>query len=278
MRNERRYGFSLMEVLLAIGVLAIGMLFVAGTFPVGIFLTSSATEQTIAPIVADEAFAKIRIYSLSESNSVTQLKIHGGIKLAELRFGKATETKPFQRNFVIDFNDIVNKGETNERKFSLSEQLYPSIPPHQESYYQWSALMRRVQDTPDANYAGKIPVQITVFVSHKANGALKYPNPDGTTNDLSWPEPFNLAVSYAVAKKREITIDDTTIQNYINADSTIMEDSTGNIYRVLDRNDNVIMLDRDWMGDNSSTIWVIPPAVGGSKSPCVGVFQRIIKF
>jgi len=267
-----------MEVLLAIGVLAIGLLFVAGTFPVGIFLTTSATEQTIAPIVADEAFAKIRIYSLSESNSITQKKIHGGIKLAELRFGKSTETKPFQRNFVLDFNDIVNKGEPNDRKFSLSEQLYPSIPPHQESYYYWSAIMRRVQYVTDANFADKIPVQVTIFVSHKANGALKYPNPDTTKPNKAQPEPFNLAVTYNSAKKQEITITDSTRQFFINADSTIVEDSIGEIYRVLDRNDNVVTLDREWRGGSPSSVWVIPPAVGGSKSPCVGVFQRIIKF
>ena len=57
-----RPGFSLTEVLIAIGVLAVGMLFIAGAFPVSIHFTTVATERTIAPIVADEAFAKCRIY------------------------------------------------------------------------------------------------------------------------------------------------------------------------------------------------------------------------
>ena len=58
-------GFSLTEVLIAIGILAVGMLFIAGAFPVSIHFTTVATERTIAPIVADEAFAKIKLYGIS---------------------------------------------------------------------------------------------------------------------------------------------------------------------------------------------------------------------
>ena len=47
---------------MAAGILAIGFAFIAGMFPVGVKLTAIATEQTIAPIVADEATAKIRLY------------------------------------------------------------------------------------------------------------------------------------------------------------------------------------------------------------------------
>jgi Tfp pilus assembly protein PilV len=56
-------GFSLTEVLLAIGTLAVGMLFIAGVFPVGIHFTTIASERTIAAVVTDEAFAKIRLYA-----------------------------------------------------------------------------------------------------------------------------------------------------------------------------------------------------------------------
>jgi len=49
------------EVLIAVGTLAVGMIFIAGLFPAAIFLTTEAAEQTIAAVVADEAFAKIRI-------------------------------------------------------------------------------------------------------------------------------------------------------------------------------------------------------------------------
>jgi len=59
MRTQK--GFSLTEVLLAVCTLAVGMIFVAGVFPLGILLSTVATERTISAVVADEAFAKIKL-------------------------------------------------------------------------------------------------------------------------------------------------------------------------------------------------------------------------
>jgi len=65
MRKGHQYsGFSLTEVLLAVGTLAIGMIFISGTFLTGIHFSTIATERTIAAVVADEAFAKIRLYGV----------------------------------------------------------------------------------------------------------------------------------------------------------------------------------------------------------------------
>ncbi|MCP4452964.1 MAG: prepilin-type N-terminal cleavage/methylation domain-containing protein, partial [Planctomycetes bacterium] len=47
--KRRQSGFSLTEVLLAIATLAIGMLFVGGTFVLGIHFSRLSTEQSIAP-------------------------------------------------------------------------------------------------------------------------------------------------------------------------------------------------------------------------------------
>ena len=54
---------------MAVGLLAVGMLFIAGFFPVGIHLTTVATERTMAPIVADEAFAKIQTTLACDRNN-----------------------------------------------------------------------------------------------------------------------------------------------------------------------------------------------------------------
>ena len=58
MNNElKNSGFSLTEVLLAVGTLAIGMIFISGTFLTGIYFATIATERTIAAVAANEAFA-----------------------------------------------------------------------------------------------------------------------------------------------------------------------------------------------------------------------------
>jgi hypothetical protein len=70
MRGRVRHsGFSLTEVLLAVGTLAIGMIFIGGTFLTGIYFSTLSTERTIAALVADEAFAKIRLYGIDPTNS-----------------------------------------------------------------------------------------------------------------------------------------------------------------------------------------------------------------
>jgi len=66
MSGEHRHrGFSLTEVLLAVGTLAVAMLFIAGTFLVAVHFAMVTTERTTAALAADEAFAKIRLYGVN---------------------------------------------------------------------------------------------------------------------------------------------------------------------------------------------------------------------
>ena len=63
-RTCRHDGFSLTEVLLATGILAMGFVLIAMIFPAGIKLTSLAAEKTLGPAIAEEAIAKMQIYGL----------------------------------------------------------------------------------------------------------------------------------------------------------------------------------------------------------------------
>ncbi|MBN1391830.1 MAG: prepilin-type N-terminal cleavage/methylation domain-containing protein [Sedimentisphaerales bacterium] len=255
----RNSGFSLTEVLLAVGIIAIGMTFVAGVFPVGIYLTTVATERTVAAIVADEAFAKIRLCGVDPN------RLSG-------------------TNALDDFNDVLPAGVN----FDPDEFAYPSDPgiSNSEKQYFWSALCRRVGAAPDRL------VQVTVFISRKVNPNLEYyrPGSDGTINWLlpgviNRPVPVKIGVDSVPGRDNELSIDREDDEKCISDGYTIVDDETGRIYRVLERYaspGSVILLDRNW--DDSSpggppdAVWVVPPPVTRGRYPCIAIYQKVIKF
>ncbi len=246
-KSER--GFSLTEVLLAVGVLAVGMLFIAGVFPVSIHLITISSERTIAATVADEAFTKIKLYGL--------------LPAADANWNVAGQYQhPFENVAVtqppVDY-------------FS-----YPSTPgaPNTKRYW-WSVICRRV---------GPADVQVTVFVSRKA-GAAKFnalnplPPPTFITN-ADRPVAVPVQVS-GIIGSYELTVMGN--KTWINDGYTIVEDTSGQIYRVLERypppNDSVIRLDRPWL-EGSKLVWVVPPpsSPGGGRYPCIAVYQKVVRF
>ena len=243
MNNEqRKRGFSLTEVLLAVGILAVGMIFIAGVFPVAIHFTTVATERTIAAVAADEAFAKVKLYGVELSS----LPITG----------------------CVDFNDVVPAAvEVNESDF-----VYPSTDADiSQKQYCWSALCR---DT------GNRSVQVTVFVCRKTSPNLKYPDPDGT-GTVDWPRPVKVEVDQLGLGDDELRIKKSDEKTFINDGYTIVDDETGQMYRVLERytlQEDTILLDRDWAGGPAGEVWVVPPPVNGGRGPCLTIYQKVIRF
>ncbi len=237
---------------MAAGILAIGFVFIAGMFPVGVKLTALAAEQTIAPIAVDEAIAKIKLYA--DPNFV------GALWQAQLRSGSA----------YIDFSDLML-----QRGFPIDQDefTYPSadIRPELKKYH-WSALCRRI---------GLRDVHVIVFVSRKAGAGARYRYYDQFNafhNDGRWPVPVKMVVGVGDDERRLI-IGTQDQRSYISTGSTIVDDATGRVYRVLKRrldNDNIVFkLDRKLEGyvapPANVSVWVVPPAVGSGRNPCVRV-------
>ncbi len=235
-KRDKNTGFSLTEVLLAIGILGIGLLLVAGVFPVAVHFTNVATERTMAAVIADEAFAHI-----------------------EEDVGCTWET-----------GDTVVQG-----------YLDPSVQYASSDYY-WSALRR--------NLSGSLK-QVTVFVCKKANKRFEYWGWDVNNNKFETPKHPQLVSiefihdenesAYLIAIQDRDPQNDPNERNFINDGYTIVDDSTGGIYRVLERlpqQPAVLRLDRPWRGPLAGNIWVIPPPVGGGTNPCIGIYQRLMRF
>ena len=237
MKNEpKKGGFSLTEILLAVGTLGIGMLFIAGTFLAGIHFSTISAEQTTAAIAADEAFAKIQLYSINLTNLA------------------ADQLKPYEALRSIDPNEFA----------------YPStnIDASHKQYY-WSALCRLL----DSSTATRL-VQVTIFVSRKVGSAASYRGGKG------WPIPMQVVISGNTGSN-SLAITEADNRTWINDGYTIVDNKTGQIYRVLKRDadqPNLVILDRPWQGSPADSVWVVPPPIGGGRNPTIAIYQKVIRF
>lgn len=239
-KKVQHRGFSLTEVLLAVATLAIGMIFISGTFFTGIHFSTLATERTIAAVVADEAFAKIRLYGFNPSDP-------------NLAMDRLT---PFET-----LNPI-----------AADEFLYPSTKIVGEKQYCWSALCRPVE----SGSANRL-FQVTVFVSRKVGSSATYPG--GATR----PVPIQVAVTAVsgAGSQNKLAITTPGDQAFIDGGSTIADNRTGRLYRVVQRDadaPDTIVLDRVWQGAATESVWVVAPPVGGGRYPCIAIYQKLISF
>jgi type II secretory pathway pseudopilin PulG len=284
-RTHGEKGFSLTEVLLAVGTLAVGMLFIAGVFPVSIYFTTVATERTIAATVADEAFAKIMLFAQDPC-----------CPLYSADFQNPAPSPPFPLPppppppppFSVSFEDRANAKRAifmvpmiNPLEFS-----YPStITDISQKKYWWSAICKRKPGSLNE-------VQVTVFVSRKAGVATTYRTPSGATNSVS---PVAVPVDVTgTTGGYELTI--TGNKTLINDGYTIVDDTSGQIYRVLERysddpatpidESQIIRIDTSWRPFIippqvvTGVVWVVPPpsSPGGGRYPCIAVYQKTMRF
>ncbi len=260
-KDRRQVGFSLMETLLAVGTLAIGMMFISGTFLTGVFFSTTSTERTTAAVAADEVLARIRLDGLNLSSG--GLKTDGFALYEPLTGGPTDQT-----------------------------HLYPSTGLEARPQYSWSVLCRRTS-------SGSPLVQCVVFISRQTAGAVYWVRQEGAnwpqlgTAALPQPVRVNIVQDATLAKTPDIVLlqdavagDKIDELSFVNDGAVLVDDATGQIYRVLERfgsPPNQIRLDRPWAGGAISAaaggwVWVIPPATSGGRSPLAAVYEDVLRF
>lgn len=239
-KTQRHYGFSLTEVLLAVGTLAIGMIFIGGTFMTGIHFSTIATERTIAATAADEAFAKIELF---------------GVNLADPNLATDKLT-PFETLNTITANEFA----------------YPSTTGSSEKQYYWSALCRPVY-SGDTNRL----VQVTVLISRKIGSGTVYPGgvsrPTPVQVSVSTVPGVgneNMLLINSPAEQSYINGGYTIVDNRTGMLYRVLRRETDA--------PNTVVLDNVWQGGTADSVWVVPPPVGGGRYPCIAVYQKVIRF
>jgi Tfp pilus assembly protein PilV len=301
--KTKQDGFSVAEVLIAVGILAVAMIFVAGVFPVGLRFAQVSIDRTTAAIAANEAFSKIRLYCERIPDVNGQL------------IG-------FLFDHQRDFNDWFTD-RTNLFFVDVNTYSYPTDNSvnFDNKHYCWSALLRRTDrfltdaNVPDSSH----DMQVTVFVCSRQAPGVRYYQPylrhkafgsdnyGRITDEIGrLPKPVRVEIGQGSSRNNELEIQNTNTGNnkeryLINEGDLIVDDPTGRIYRVTERyaapDDDTILLDRDFIWDDwqkgpitgNRFVWIVPPPAApgtavspnlefSGRNPCVGVYQKVIRF
>lgn len=226
---------------MAVATLAIGMIFIGGTFFTAVHFATLSTERTIATVAADEAFAKVRLF---------------GINLTDPNLA----------------TDRLTPFETLKKLIAPDEFFYPSAKTPLDKQYCWSALCRSV----DSGSSNRL-IQVTVFVSRKISSTATYPG--GTARPS--PVQVNVSAVSGAGNQNKLAITTPADLTLIDGGCTVADNRTGMLYRVVQRDSvalDTIVLDRVWQSGSTGSVWVVPPPVGGGRYPCITVYQKLIRF
>ncbi len=309
MRTQtKQLGFSLTEVLLATGILAMGFMLIALVFPAGMKLTAMAAEKTLAPVIAEEAAALVRLYGLDPAklpagppSSPTYSVLFAPEYLADqsLRY--------FYKKYVDPDFDPINDpfpdptDPANEAFFTAlydeiqkqlaADSMYPSLPadyfernPDQKQRYGWTALCRRDPVFP-------AEADIRVFLYRRIEGLRYYgftydsAAAAFSTSQTDRPMPIPVQIT-AVAGSEQVTVQDgpayplQTNHLFFTEGTRLIADydPSGFSYQVLQRKDNnsdgvfeTLVLDKEYTGTN--IVWVVPPPVGSGRNLCIDILK-----
>ncbi|AQT68527.1 Tfp pilus assembly protein PilV [Anaerohalosphaera lusitana] len=331
-------GFSLLEVMIAAGILAVGFMLIVAMWPAAIKLTAMSTERTIGAVAADEAAVKMPLYGVAnvDQETVDNANIRYQAVAASDKYAyivpndvDGTLVTTGVNDVYVDLVDVTGwpwdplakDGEGNDIWDFSNETAYPSTETFDgPKHYHWSALCKYNDDVdnfavtdrtfdavvfvcrlgienkvyPYVNVSGNLitsplPRPMRVFVDYKIQGGLitGFEVSWLTSSDLSYDKKENLKLAKFMTENVSV-VDDragrllaiSNIEITESADdksdavkgdvltAILAKDFSMTYPSWVDTPGEVEAYLKDW------PVWFIPHAIGGGKSPCVGVYHK----
>jgi prepilin-type N-terminal cleavage/methylation domain-containing protein len=279
--SRRRRGFTMLEVMLAMGIFAIGFVAVAAIFPVAVLLQKKTADDAISQTVARNATALLEVRGLSEGALDTHLT-----------------SSPFSANWDSD-QKVYPVPEDVLDDWSLSDRSYPTAAytnPGERQFY-WVPL---VLDSNSDTGAGNRVWRVYVFILRRGdnaaynrflNGATtaNWVNPDDGFVDAApagpdvgdtWTVPgvryADVSVSTTDSRRldfdppfsNDLSVPADGIGDQVAVGDQVL-DNNGNIYKVFAADASGFSVDGYlYPNPNAITrIWFSPPSNAGRPSP-----------
>jgi len=257
---RRRAAFSLMEVMVALGILAIGLSAIASLFPPAILMQKRTVDEVIAQQAANNALALVRGKQATQSEMATAL---GGDNSA---FDMDAVVTPFPADWLDG---------TDPAGWTLNDRTYPAAETDVTSRSLSWAPLAIDMDTNATTY----DIRLYVFVMQRESGQTWTQGAGTYANPGDDDEPSAGANAMPLVRRIDsvdVTGDairfefDNTGKKRLNPGDAFL-DEFGGIHRVQSADDNGVevsgLIFHNDQGDNPSAIWIAEPADGEDRSP-----------
>ncbi len=271
-KDKRISAFSLAELMVAIGILGVGMLIIAAAFPVALDQTRQAIELQTSQAVFEEAINKIRTQiEWTDLENYIVNSTGEGANSTKYSLALSGSEPRENRIWILDFSNSALNDNNEHTDFFYNNSTsadfvdYSTGTSHkndcvytQDNTYAWLAVCQRLS-------AGMY--KFWIFVVRDPAGI-------GGTNSLkaTFTSPISVNVS-----GNKISFNSQPIPNKL---QVLMGDD-GNIYQVTETSpiSQTVMCDRNV--DNVSELIFITSSAGNKlsrKAPTVWVYQTVINY